>query len=42
MEAFFEKAQGDAAFREQSGRIAADYCRARAGATEAIMEIIFG
>lgn len=42
LEAFFEKVQGDAAFREQSGLIAADYCRSRAGATEAIMEIIFG
>ena len=42
LEAFFEKVQEDAAFRERSGHQAADYCRSRAGATQAIMETLFG
>ena len=42
MEFFYEKSVGDRSFLERTGRIAADYCRRSAGATEAIMRIIFG
>lgn len=42
LEDFYLKVTSDTAFREQSGRKAADYCRSHAGATEAIMKIIFG
>ena len=42
LEFFFEKSVGDRAFLERTGRIAADYCRHSAGATTAIMDIIFG
>lgn len=41
LEFFYEKSLGDRAFLERTGRIAVDYCRRSAGATEAIMQIIF-
>ena len=42
LEAFYLKAEKDLSFREESGRKAADYCRSRSGATQAIMKEIFG
>ena len=42
MEFFYEKSVGDRSFLERTGRIAADYCRRSAGASETIMRIIFG
>lgn len=41
MEFFYEKSVGDRAFLERTGRTAAQYCRDSAGATEAIMNILF-
>ena len=41
LEFFYEKSLGDRAFLQRTGRIAADYCRRSAGATEAIMQILF-
>ena len=42
LEAFYEKCVKDPAFLEESSRIARDYCRRSAGATQKIMDVIFG
>lgn len=39
---FYEKASEDAAFRELTGGVAQNYCQASEGATQRIMETIFG
>ena len=41
LEAFYAKAAGDAAFLETSSRVARAYCLRNAGATEAILDILF-
>ena len=41
LEFFYEKSVGDRAFLERTGRIAHNYCRDSAGATAAIMDILF-
>ncbi|MBR1575698.1 MAG: 3-deoxy-D-manno-octulosonic acid transferase [Bacteroidales bacterium] len=42
LEFFYEKSLGDRRFLERSGKAASEYCRRSAGATEAIMQVIFG
>ena len=41
LEAFYAKAAGDAAFLETTSRAAREYCLRNAGATEAILDILF-